>query len=260
MLGWPLFLVSTKCTRAAQCRRSRPAMRTSSRSTQQERVSSLAANSEGRHALRWLGRGAERKNWPYYQRVITHLSIYYRLSSSRDLLTLFKPTDSHTFYVVCFFQITFTSAFSLELIIPTPSSSNMPDSGDLRKLSSDKPSCFFPCHGTWIPGISIIYKRFKMVPDTQRFSLHVFASDVECECLFVCLTVCVCASPWVVMRCSAAMDILFLMDGSYSVGKGSFERSKHYAIKLCQALDIGPDKVSMPLGLHLSVFRSFFFL
>lgn len=45
------------------------------------------------------------------------------------------------------------------------------------------------------------------------------------------------------MQCSAAMDILFLMDGSYSVGKGSFERSKHYAIKLCQALDIRPDKV-----------------
>lgn len=46
-----------------------------------------------------------------------------------------------------------------------------------------------------------------------------------------------------VMQCSAAMDILFLMDGSYSVGKGSFERSKHYAVKLCQALDVGPDKV-----------------
>ncbi|XP_075950322.1 von Willebrand factor A domain-containing protein 2 [Anarhichas minor] len=45
------------------------------------------------------------------------------------------------------------------------------------------------------------------------------------------------------MQCSAAMDILFLMDGSYSVGKGSFERSKHYAIKLCHALDIRPDKV-----------------
>ncbi|XP_047183602.1 von Willebrand factor A domain-containing protein 2 isoform X1 [Scophthalmus maximus] len=45
------------------------------------------------------------------------------------------------------------------------------------------------------------------------------------------------------MQCSAAMDVLFLMDGSYSVGKGSFERSKHYAIKLCQALDIGPDQV-----------------
>ncbi|XP_069547811.1 von Willebrand factor A domain-containing protein 2 [Brachyistius frenatus] len=49
------------------------------------------------------------------------------------------------------------------------------------------------------------------------------------------------------MQCSAAMDILFLMDGSYSVGKGSFERSKHYAIKLCQALDIGPEKVRVGL-------------
>ncbi|XP_022599080.1 von Willebrand factor A domain-containing protein 2 [Seriola dumerili] len=49
------------------------------------------------------------------------------------------------------------------------------------------------------------------------------------------------------MQCSAAIDILFLMDGSYSVGKGSFERSKHYAIKLCQALDIGPDKVRVGL-------------
>ncbi|XP_041671865.1 von Willebrand factor A domain-containing protein 2 isoform X2 [Cheilinus undulatus] len=49
------------------------------------------------------------------------------------------------------------------------------------------------------------------------------------------------------MQCSAAMDILFLMDGSYSVGKGSFERSKHYAIKLSQALDISPDKVRVGL-------------
>lgn len=55
-----------------------------------------------------------------------------------------------------------------------------------------------------------------------------------------------------VMQCSAAMDVLFLMDGSYSVGKGSFERSKHYAIKLCQALDTGPDKVCvLPLSLFL---------
>ncbi|XP_036938266.1 von Willebrand factor A domain-containing protein 2 isoform X2 [Acanthopagrus latus] len=49
------------------------------------------------------------------------------------------------------------------------------------------------------------------------------------------------------MQCSAAMDVLFLLDGSYSVGKGSFERSKHYAIKLCQALDIGLDKVRVGL-------------
>lgn len=56
------------------------------------------------------------------------------------------------------------------------------------------------------------------------------------------------------MQCSAAMDVLFLLDGSYSVGKGSFERSKHYAIKLCQALDIGPDKVRILLFVSLFSF------
>ncbi|KAK3559458.1 hypothetical protein QTP86_013631 [Hemibagrus guttatus] len=45
------------------------------------------------------------------------------------------------------------------------------------------------------------------------------------------------------MRCSAAIDVLFLMDGSYSVGKGSFERSRHCVLKLCEALDIGLDTV-----------------
>ncbi|XP_011486279.1 von Willebrand factor A domain-containing protein 2 [Oryzias latipes] len=49
------------------------------------------------------------------------------------------------------------------------------------------------------------------------------------------------------MQCSSAMDILFLMDSSYSMGKGSFERSKHFAVKLSQALDIGPDKVRVGL-------------
>ncbi|XP_053722048.1 von Willebrand factor A domain-containing protein 2 [Synchiropus splendidus] len=49
------------------------------------------------------------------------------------------------------------------------------------------------------------------------------------------------------MQCSAAMDILFLMDGSYSVGRGGFERSRHYALKLCQALDVGPEKVRVGL-------------
>ncbi|KAM9817345.1 von Willebrand factor A domain-containing protein 2 [Neosynchiropus ocellatus] len=49
------------------------------------------------------------------------------------------------------------------------------------------------------------------------------------------------------MQCSAAMDILFLMDGSYSVGRGGFERSRHYALKLCQALDVGPEKVLVGL-------------
>uniref|UniRef100_A0AAA9TWL3 von Willebrand factor A domain-containing protein 2 n=1 Tax=Bos taurus TaxID=9913 RepID=A0AAA9TWL3_BOVIN len=45
------------------------------------------------------------------------------------------------------------------------------------------------------------------------------------------------------MWCSAAVDVLFLMDGSHSVGKGSFERSKHFAITVCDALDINPRKV-----------------
>ncbi|NXK50218.1 VWA2 protein, partial [Chauna torquata] len=45
------------------------------------------------------------------------------------------------------------------------------------------------------------------------------------------------------MQCSAAVDILFLLDGSYSIGKGSFERSKHFASKLCDALDIHPGRV-----------------
>nr|XP_025951971.1 von Willebrand factor A domain-containing protein 2 [Dromaius novaehollandiae]XP_025951972.1 von Willebrand factor A domain-containing protein 2 [Dromaius novaehollandiae]XP_025951973.1 von Willebrand factor A domain-containing protein 2 [Dromaius novaehollandiae]XP_025951974.1 von Willebrand factor A domain-containing protein 2 [Dromaius novaehollandiae]XP_025951975.1 von Willebrand factor A domain-containing protein 2 [Dromaius novaehollandiae]XP_025951976.1 von Willebrand factor A domain len=45
------------------------------------------------------------------------------------------------------------------------------------------------------------------------------------------------------MQCSASVDILFLLDGSYSIGKGSFERSKHFTGKLCDALDISPDRV-----------------
>ncbi|MED6292132.1 hypothetical protein CHARACLAT_030529, partial [Characodon lateralis] len=49
------------------------------------------------------------------------------------------------------------------------------------------------------------------------------------------------------MQCSAVIDILFLMDGSYSIGKGTFERSKHYAVKLCEALDVAPDKVRVGL-------------
>lgn len=49
------------------------------------------------------------------------------------------------------------------------------------------------------------------------------------------------------------MDVLFLIDGSYSVGKGSFERSKHFAVTVCDALDIGPERVSA--GLVISVFR-----
>lgn len=47
-----------------------------------------------------------------------------------------------------------------------------------------------------------------------------------------------------VMWCSAAVDILFLIDGSHSIGKGSFERAKHFAITVCDALDINPERVS----------------
>nr|XP_033799723.1 von Willebrand factor A domain-containing protein 2 isoform X2 [Geotrypetes seraphini] len=45
------------------------------------------------------------------------------------------------------------------------------------------------------------------------------------------------------MQCSTSMDVLFLLDGSYSIGKGSFERSKHFLITLCDTLDISSDKV-----------------
>ncbi|NXX37720.1 VWA2 protein, partial [Tricholaema leucomelas] len=45
------------------------------------------------------------------------------------------------------------------------------------------------------------------------------------------------------MQCSASLDVLFVLDGSYSIGKGSFERSKHFAGKLCDAFDIHPDRV-----------------
>lgn len=46
------------------------------------------------------------------------------------------------------------------------------------------------------------------------------------------------------MWCSAAVDILFLLDGSHSIGKGSFERSKRFATAVCDALDISPGRVS----------------
>lgn len=50
------------------------------------------------------------------------------------------------------------------------------------------------------------------------------------------------------MWCSAAVDVLFLLDGSHSIGKGSFERAKHFAITVCDALDISPDRVSASLA------------
>ncbi|XP_006880224.1 PREDICTED: von Willebrand factor A domain-containing protein 2 [Elephantulus edwardii] len=45
------------------------------------------------------------------------------------------------------------------------------------------------------------------------------------------------------MQCSAALDVLFLLDGSHSVGKRSFERSKHFAGLVCDALDVSPERV-----------------
>lgn len=55
--------------------------------------------------------------------------------------------------------------------------------------------------------------------------------------------------------CSAAVDVLFLIDGSHSIGKGSFERAKHFAITVCAALDINPERVSASLA--VSVFRMY---
>uniref|UniRef100_A0A8C1NTY2 von Willebrand factor A domain containing 2 n=1 Tax=Cyprinus carpio TaxID=7962 RepID=A0A8C1NTY2_CYPCA len=49
------------------------------------------------------------------------------------------------------------------------------------------------------------------------------------------------------MQCSTAMDILFVMDSSYSVGKGGFERSLHYVLKLCEALDVSTVRVGVIL-------------
>ncbi|KAM9326871.1 von Willebrand factor A domain-containing protein 2 [Gastrophryne carolinensis] len=45
------------------------------------------------------------------------------------------------------------------------------------------------------------------------------------------------------MSCSAPLDVLFLLDGSNSIGKGTFERSKYFVLKLTEALDIGTDQV-----------------
>ncbi|XP_045147420.1 von Willebrand factor A domain-containing protein 2 [Echinops telfairi] len=45
------------------------------------------------------------------------------------------------------------------------------------------------------------------------------------------------------MQCSAQVDALFLLDGSHSVGKRSFERSKQFALTVCDTLDISPERV-----------------
>ncbi|XP_041066226.1 von Willebrand factor A domain-containing protein 2 isoform X1 [Carcharodon carcharias] len=62
------------------------------------------------------------------------------------------------------------------------------------------------------------------------------------------------------MQCSAAIDLLFMLDGSYSIGKGSFERSKHVAFKLCDALDINPDRVRVGVIQYSSTPKFEFYL
>ncbi|XP_073412715.1 von Willebrand factor A domain-containing protein 2 [Dendrobates tinctorius] len=47
------------------------------------------------------------------------------------------------------------------------------------------------------------------------------------------------------MFCSAPLDVLILLDGSSSVGKGGFERAKHFAVKFCDTLDISADRVRL---------------
>ncbi|XP_067858273.1 von Willebrand factor A domain-containing protein 2 [Heptranchias perlo] len=62
------------------------------------------------------------------------------------------------------------------------------------------------------------------------------------------------------MQCSAAIDLLFMLDGSYSIGKGSFERSKHVAFKLCDALDINPGRVRVGVIQYSSIPKFEFYL
>ncbi|XP_055502877.1 von Willebrand factor A domain-containing protein 2 isoform X1 [Leucoraja erinacea] len=62
------------------------------------------------------------------------------------------------------------------------------------------------------------------------------------------------------MQCSAAIDLLFMLDGSYSIGKGSFERSKHVALKLCDALDINPGRVRVGAIQYSSTLKVEFYL
>uniref|UniRef100_UPI0035902241 von Willebrand factor A domain-containing protein 2-like n=1 Tax=Myxine glutinosa TaxID=7769 RepID=UPI0035902241 len=47
------------------------------------------------------------------------------------------------------------------------------------------------------------------------------------------------------VQCSAMVDIMVLLDGSSSIGKANFERSKHFLSRLCDMLDINPDRVQL---------------
>ncbi|XP_043911869.1 von Willebrand factor A domain-containing protein 2 [Protopterus annectens] len=62
------------------------------------------------------------------------------------------------------------------------------------------------------------------------------------------------------MQCSEAIDVLILLDGSYSIGKGSFERSKHFAYTLCDALDVNPGRVRVGVVQYSSTPRMEFSL
>lgn len=146
---WPPFLVSLQSTKAAQCRRSRPAMTTLSRSTQQERVSFPYCKLTVKHSMQfdgwakvWRGRSV------LIIAIITHQSIYNRLFSGIRFIDI-VAADRPPHFFWCFILLTFTSAFWHELMICTPSSSNMFDRGDVIELSSGKPSWFFSPHDTW---------------------------------------------------------------------------------------------------------------
>ncbi|XP_072353937.1 von Willebrand factor A domain-containing protein 2-like [Scyliorhinus torazame] len=79
------------------------------------------------------------------------------------------------------------------------------------------------------------YALFLMILASQGSGLLQLMADQE--------TIVKILSSGRLIQCSSAIDILLLMDGSHSIGKGSFERSKHFAAKLCDVLDINPDRV-----------------
>lgn len=76
---------------------------------------------------------------------------------------------------------------------------------------------------------------FLVIFGAQGNGLQQFMADKE--------TIVKILSSGKLIQCSSSIDVLLLMDGSYSIGKGSFERSKHFAAKLCDILDINPDRV-----------------
>ncbi|MGH0162643.1 UNVERIFIED_CONTAM: hypothetical protein FKN15_045781 [Acipenser sinensis] len=82
-----------------------------------------------------------------------------------------------------------------------------------------------------------------IMEDLSKFNSKSTTPESVAQTIVEDLTNCSAAPTTTVMQCSTAVDVLFLLDGSYSIGKGSFERSKHFAFKLCDALDINPERV-----------------